>query len=85
MDLTRIGNLIAGRGERPFALIEDWRTAVCPGKRLANGHLSLQKTGERPFAPTEEWRTSVRPYVPEPPILREASYTPFYFSNRVLG
>ena len=32
---NQIGNLIAGRGERPFAPTEEWRTAVRPYRRMA--------------------------------------------------
>jgi len=51
---NKIGNLIAGRGERPFAPTKEWRTAVRPYRRMANGRSPLPKNGStlilRPIA-----------------------------------
>ncbi len=56
MDLIKIGNLIAGRGERPFAPTEEWRSK---GERLFAPTEEWRRKGERPFAPTTDVASSI--------------------------
>ena len=44
MDLIKIGNLIAGRGERPFAPTEEWQSylILIPKQCLAAGWRRLE-------------------------------------------